>query len=53
LAETQLVRLVNAAGATVWKGQLPAGRNAISVNTYSKGVYMLTAGKQSQRVLIQ
>ena len=53
LAESQLVRLVNAAGATVWKGQLPAGRNTIPVNSYSKGVYMLTAGKQSQRVLIQ
>ncbi len=53
LAESQLVRLVNAAGATVWKGQLPAGRNTISVNTYSRGVYMLTAGKQSQRVLIR
>ena len=53
LAETQLVRLVNAAGATVWKGQLPAGRNKIPVHTYSKGVYVLTAGMQSQRVLIQ
>ncbi|MFN6244384.1 MAG: T9SS type A sorting domain-containing protein, partial [Bacteroidota bacterium] len=53
LAESQLVRLVNAAGATVWKGQLPAGRNTIPVHTYSKGVYVLTAGMQSQRVLIQ
>jgi hypothetical protein len=53
LAETQLVRLVNAAGATVWKGQLPAGRNTIPVKTYSKGIYVLTAGMQSQRVLIQ
>ncbi len=53
LAETQLVRLVNAAGATVWKGQLPAGRNKIPVHTYSKGVYVLTAGMQSQSVLIQ
>lgn len=53
LAETQLVRLVNAAGATVWKGQLPAGRNTIPVHTFSKGVYVLTAGMQSQRVLIQ
>ena len=53
LAETQLVRLVNATGATVWKGQLPAGRNTIPVHTFSKGVYVLTAGMQSQRVLIQ
>ena len=53
LAESQLVRLVNAAGATVWKGQLPAGRNTIPVKTYSKGIYVLTAGMQSQRVLIQ
>lgn len=53
LAETQMVRLVNAAGATVWKGQLPAGRNTIPVHTFSKGVYVLTAGMQSQRVLIQ
>lgn len=53
LAETQMVRLVNAAGATVWKGQLPAGRNTIPVHMFSKGVYVLTAGMQSQRVLIQ
>jgi hypothetical protein len=53
LAESQIVRLINAAGATVWKGQLPAGRNTIPVHMYSKGVYMLTAGKQSLRVLIQ
>jgi hypothetical protein len=53
LAETQMVRLVNAAGATIWKGQLPAGRNTIPVHTFSKGVYVLTAGMQSQRVLIQ
>jgi len=53
LAESQLVRLVNAAGATVWKGQLPAGRNTMPVHTYSTGVYVLTAGMQSQRVLIQ
>ncbi len=53
LAETQMVRLINAAGATVWKGQLPAGRNTIPVHTFSKGVYVLTAGMQSQRVLIQ
>jgi len=53
LAESQIVRLINAAGATVWKGQLLAGRNTIPVHMYSKGVYMLTAGKQSLRVLIQ
>lgn len=53
LAETQMVRLVNAAGATVWKGQLPAGRNTIPVQTYSKGVYVLTTGTQSFRILIQ
>ncbi len=53
LAESQWVRLVNAAGATVWKGQLPAGRNTIPVQGYSKGAYVLTAGKQSFRVLIQ
>jgi hypothetical protein len=53
LAESQLVRLVNAAGATVWKGQLPAGRNTIPVHTYSKGIYVLIAGMQSQRVVIQ
>jgi hypothetical protein len=53
LAESQLVRLVNAAGATVWKGQLPAGRNTIPVHTFSKGIYVLIAGMQSQRVVIQ
>jgi len=53
LAESQWVRLVNAAGATVWKGQLPAGRNTIPVQGYSKGAYVLTAGTQSFRVLIQ
>ncbi|NBX12031.1 MAG: T9SS C-terminal target domain-containing protein [Chitinophagaceae bacterium] len=53
LSESKLVRLSNAAGAIVWQSNLPAGRNQISVSQYSKGVYVLTAGVQSYRVLIQ
>jgi Secretion system C-terminal sorting domain len=53
LSESKLVRLSNAAGAIVWQSNLPAGRNQISVSQYSKGVYVLTAGLQSYRVIIQ
>lgn len=53
LSESKLVRLSNAAGAIVWQSNLPAGRNQISVSQYSKGVYILTAGVQSYRVIIQ
>jgi hypothetical protein len=53
LSESKLVRLINAAGAIVWQSNLPAGRNQISVSQYSKGVYVLTAGGQSNRVIIQ
>ncbi|MGA1379310.1 MAG: T9SS type A sorting domain-containing protein, partial [Chitinophagaceae bacterium] len=53
LSESKLIRLINAAGAIVWQSNLPAGRNQISVSQYSKGVYVLTAGVQSYRVIIQ
>ncbi len=53
MSESKLVQLINAAGAIVWQSYLPAGRNQISVSQYSKGVYVLTAGVQSYRVIIQ
>ena len=53
LAEPKLVYLSNAAGSIVWKSTLPAGRNQIPVRQFSKGVYVLTADKQSYRVIIQ
>lgn len=46
-------RLLNAAGATVWRGNLTAGRNQISVDAFSKGVYMLATDKGAFRVVIQ
>ena len=53
LSDASEVSLINSAGSVVWRSKLPAGRNQISVSQYSKGVYILTAGLQSYRVLIQ
>jgi hypothetical protein len=52
LAESQFVRLVNAAGATVWSGFLPAGRTTVPVHTYSKGLYIVITEKKSLPILI-
>jgi hypothetical protein len=49
----QLVSLYNAAGRLVWKAKLPAGRNQLPVNKFSKGVYILATDQLKTRVIIQ
>lgn len=53
LAESQQLRLVNMAGATVWQGNMAAGRNQLSISHLPKGTYMLLTLKGPQRILIQ
>ncbi len=53
LAESQQLRLVNMAGATVWQGFKTAGRTQLSVSHLPKGVYMLLTLKGPQQILIQ
>ena len=53
LAESQDVRLINVAGATVWKGTLAAGRNQIPLTHLAKGVYWVVTGSVKKQLLIQ
>ena len=49
----QVVSLYNAAGSLVWKAKLPAGRNQLPVNNFSKGVYILATNELKTRVIIR
>ena len=49
----QVVSLYNAAGSLVWKAKLPAGRNQLPVNKFSKGVYILATNELKTRVIIR
>jgi len=53
LAESQQIRLVNMAGATVWQGSMTAGRNKLLISHLPKGVYKLITLKGPQQILIQ
>lgn len=53
LAETQDVRLVNVAGATIWKGTLTAGRNQLNLTRFAKGIYWVVAGSVKKQIVIQ
>ena len=53
LAESQQIRLVNMAGATVWQGSMTAGRNKLLISHLPKGVYTLITLKGPQQILIQ
>jgi hypothetical protein len=53
LAETQDVRLVNVAGATIWKGTLAAGRNQLNLTRFAKGVYWVVAGSVKKQIVVQ
>lgn len=53
LAESQQLRLLNMAGATVWQGNMAAGRNQLSVIHLPKGVYVLQTSKGPQQIIIQ
>ncbi len=53
LAESQDVRLINVAGATVWKGTFSAGRNQIPLTHLAKGVYWIVTGSVKKQLLIQ
>jgi hypothetical protein len=44
LTESQKVRLINAVGATVCSGTLPAGHYQVSLTYVSKGMYWIVAG---------
>lgn len=52
-ATAQIVSLYNAAGSLVWKAKLPAGRNQLPVNKFSKGVYILATDEVKTRVIIR
>jgi hypothetical protein len=49
----QVVSLYNAAGSLVWKAKLPAGRNQLPVNKFSKGVYILATDQLITKVIIR
>jgi hypothetical protein len=53
LYESQDVRLINVAGAIVWKGTLAAGRNQIPLTRLAKGVYWVVTGSFKKQLLIQ
>jgi hypothetical protein len=53
LAESQDVRLINVAGATVWRGTLSAGRNQIPLTHLAKGVYWVVAENYKKQLLIK
>lgn len=53
LTVSQEVRLINAAGFTVWSGKLPAGHNPISLTSLSKGMYWIVAGNTKKQLLVQ
>jgi Fibronectin type III domain/Secretion system C-terminal sorting domain len=53
LTERLELRLVNTQGVVVWKGVLPAGRHEIPVSNFAAGNYILQAGKEAYKVMIQ
>ena len=53
IAEAQLVKIYNAAGAVVWQGKLPAGNNQLPVQRFSKGVYIIATEKEKRSVILQ
>jgi Secretion system C-terminal sorting domain len=53
LAETQEVRLVNVAGATIWKGTLTAGRNQLNLTRFAKGIYWVITESVKKQIVIQ
>ncbi len=53
LAESKDVKLVNLAGATVWRGNLAAGRNQIPLSHLTKGVYWVVTENYKKQLLIQ
>lgn len=53
LAESQLVKLYNAAGSMVWQGKLSAGINHLPVGRFSRGVYILSTLTQRARVIFR
>ncbi|MFM7453143.1 MAG: T9SS type A sorting domain-containing protein [Cyanobium sp.] len=53
LSTDQEAKLINLAGATVWKEKLTAGRHIISITLLPKGIYMLQAGKTWHKLLVQ
>jgi hypothetical protein len=53
LAETQEVRLINVAGATIWKGTLTAGRNQLNLTRFAKGIYWVITESVKKQIVIQ
>jgi autotransporter-associated beta strand protein len=53
ISESKEVKLVNVAGATVWKGILQAGRNQVNLQPYAKGIYWVVAGSVKKQIIIQ
>jgi len=53
LAESQEVRLINLAGATVWKGTLAAGRNQLPLTHLAKGMYWVLTETVKKQLLVQ
>ncbi len=53
LSESREISLINSAGSILWKSKLAAGRNQLPVEKYSAGVYIIRAGKSSQRLVIK
>ena len=53
LADPNEVKLINIAGAIVWRSVLSAGRNQVDLSRFAKGVYWVVVGGVSKQLLIQ
>ena len=46
------MKLINVAGATVWRGTLQAGLNQINLQPYEKGIYWVVAGSVKKQIIL-
>lgn len=52
LTVSQEVRLINAAGSTIWRGTLSAGHNQVNLTGVTKGMYWIVAGNVKKQLLV-
>lgn len=53
VSNNQEVRLINQAGATVWKESLTAGRHEVNISHLPKGIYLVQTLCFTNKILIQ
>jgi hypothetical protein len=45
--------LYNSQGQLIWQGQGKAGSNSININGIGKGVYLVKAGLESEKIVVK